>query len=98
MTPLRVKPMSRAFVNEDAGDGVPRRNYALPDRDDPRFDAAAADALLEAARAGETARAEEATGYYWGEPVLHDHVRRILERAAADGDERLEQLARRFLR
>jgi len=90
--------MSRAFVNEDAGSGAPRRNYGLPPRDDPEFDAAAASALLEAAREGETASAEEATGYYWGEPRLHVHVRRILERAIADRDERLEQLARRFLR
>jgi len=90
--------MSRAFVNEDAGGSAPRRHYGLPARDDPDFDAAAAAALLEAARAGETAAAEEATGYYWGEPKLHAHVRRILARAQADGDERLEQLARRFLR
>lgn len=90
--------MSRAFVNEDTGGGAPRRNYGLPPRDDPEFDAAAASALLEAAREGETASAEEATGYYWGEPRLHAHVRQILKRAIADGDERLEQLARRFLR
>jgi hypothetical protein len=90
--------MSRAFVNEDAGGRTPRRDYGLPDPGDPGFDAAAAAALLEAARAGETAAAEEATGYYWGEPKLHEHVRRILQRAQAEGDERLEQLARRFLR
>jgi hypothetical protein len=90
--------MSRAFLNEDAGGVRPRRNYGLPARDDAGFDAAAAEALLEAARAGETAAAEEATGYYWGEPKLHEHVRRILVRAQAEGDERLEQLARRFLR
>jgi hypothetical protein len=90
--------MSRAFVNEDAGGRAPRRNYGLPTRSDPSFDAAAAAALLEAARAGETAAAEEATGYYWGEPKLHPHVRRLLERAQSEGDERLEQLARRFLR
>lgn len=90
--------MSRAFVNEDAGGRAPRRNYGLPERSDPGFDSAAAAALLEAARAGETAAAEEATGYYWGEPKLHAHVRRILERAQAEGDDRLEQLARRFLR
>ena len=59
--------MSRAFVNEDAGGGAPRRNYGLPPRDDPAFNMAAARALLEAAREGETASAEEATGYYWGE-------------------------------
>jgi hypothetical protein len=90
--------MSRAFVHEDAGPRGPRRNYGLPPRNDPGFDAAAAAALLEAARAGETAAAEEATGYYWGEPRLHGHVRRILERAVAERDERLEQLARRFVR
>jgi hypothetical protein len=89
--------MSRAFVYEDAGGRGPRRNYGLPARSDPGFDAAAAAALLEAARDGETATAEEATGYYWGEPKLHAHVRRILERAQSEGDERLEQLARRFL-
>lgn len=89
--------MSRAFVNEDAGGSVPRRNYALPPRDDPGYDAAAAAALLEAARAGETASAEQATGYYWGEPRLRPHVRRIRDRAVADGDDRLEQLADRFL-
>lgn len=90
--------MSRAFVNEDAGGGAPRRDYGLPPRDDPGFDAAAARALLEAARAGETESAEIATGYYWGEPRLHDHVRRILLRARAEKDERLEQLAERFMR
>lgn len=90
--------MSRAFVNEDADGGVPRRHYGLPDRDDPAFDAAAAQALLEAARAGETASAEAATGYYWGEPRLKPHVQRILEKARADRDERMEQLAARFLR
>jgi predicted NodU family carbamoyl transferase len=90
--------MSRAFVNEDAGGIGPRRDYGLPARSDAGFDAAAAAALLEAARDGETATAEEATGYYWGEPKLHAHVRRILERAQSEGDERLEQLARRFLR
>jgi hypothetical protein len=90
--------VSRAFVNEDSGGGAPRRGYGLPSRDDPSYDAAAAAVLLEAAREGETASAEAATGYYWGEPRLREHVRRILERARADGDDRLEQLASRFLR
>jgi len=90
--------MSRAFVNEDAGGGTPRRDYHLPERDDPSFDSAAASVLLEAARAGETASAEEATGYLWGEPRLATHVRKILDSAVASGDDRLEQLARRFLR
>lgn len=90
--------MSRAFVNEDAGGGGPRRDYHLPARDDPGFDAAAARALLEAARSGETAGAEEATGCRWGELRLGPHVRRILREAEDAGDERLAQLARRFLR
>lgn len=90
--------MSRAFVNEDAGGATPRRYYALPPRDDPDYDRAAAEALLEGARAGETASAEEATGYYWGERALHPYVRAILQRAVDDGDDRLEQLAERFLR
>ncbi len=89
--------MSRAFVNEDAGGGVPRRGYGLPARDDPAFDAAAATALLEAARAGETESAELATGYYWGEPRLREHVQRILATARRAHDDRLEQLAARFL-
>lgn len=90
--------MSRAFVNEDAGGGVPRRDYHLPDRDDPGFDAAAARALLEAARVGEAGSAEEATGYRWGEPRLAPYVREILREAEAAGDDRLEQVARRFLK
>ena len=90
--------MSRAFVNEDAGSAGPRRDYHLPERDDPSYDAAAASALLEAARAGETASAEDATGYRWGEPRLARHVKRIQKEAEASGDDRLEQLARRFLR
>jgi hypothetical protein len=90
--------MSRAFVNEDAGGGLPKRRYALPERTDPGYDTAAAVALLEAAREGETASAEEATGYYWGEPKLHPHVRRILKQAETSGDDRLAQLASRFLR
>jgi hypothetical protein len=90
--------MSRAFVNEDAGGTAPRRGYGLPPRDDPGFDAAAAEALLEGARAGETESAELATGYYWGEPRLREHVRRILVGARKSGDDRLEQLAERYLR
>jgi len=90
--------MSRAFVNEDAGAGGPKRRYVLPARDDPGYDAAAAETLLEAAREGETPSAEEATGYYWGEKRLHAHVLRILARAEREGDDRLAQLAARFLR
>jgi hypothetical protein len=90
--------VSRAFVNEDAGSGGPRRDYHLPERDDPAYDRAAARVLLEAARAGETASAEDATGYRWGEPKLAKHVKGILAEAEREGDDRLEQLARRFLR
>jgi hypothetical protein len=56
--------MSRAFVKEDAGWGDPGKRYSLPARDDPGYDEAAAEALLEAARAGDTGSAESATGYY----------------------------------
>ena len=89
--------MSRAFVNEDAGSGGPAKGFGLPPRDDPTYDAVAAQVLLEAAREGDTSSAEQATGYYWGEPRLREHVQRILARAEASGDDRLEQLARRFL-
>ena len=90
--------MSRAFLRDDAEGEMPRRNYALPDRDDPGFDRAAAQALLEAARVNETQLAERATGYYWGEPRLRPHVQEILAEAEKTKDDRLEQLARRFLR
>ncbi len=90
--------MSRAFVNEDAGSwGDPGIRFDLPSRDDPAYDAAAAEALLEGARQGATGSAEAATGYYWGEPKLRPHVEAIRSRAEREGDERLEQLARRFL-
>ncbi|HEX7121636.1 MAG TPA: hypothetical protein VF178_04630 [Gemmatimonadaceae bacterium] len=90
--------MSRAFIREDAGAGQPRRRFDLPPREDPEYDAAASRALLEAARDGETADAEAATGYYWGEERLKPHVERLLAEAERAGDERLEQLARRFLK
>ncbi len=91
--------MSRAFVNDNAEQwGDPSRRFNLPPREDAGFDAAAAEALLEAARDGETGSAEMATGYYWGEPLLRPHVQRILTRAEADSDDLLIQLAERFLR
>jgi hypothetical protein len=89
--------MSRAFINEDAGAGDSPR-FPLPVRDDPAFDMAAARALLQGADLGDTASAESATGYYWGEPKLRALIQRILEEAREDGNERLEQLAERFLR
>ena len=91
--------MSRAFVGDQSDQwGDPSRRISLPDRDDPSFDEAAAEALLEAARDGQTGSAEMATGYYWGEARLKPYVERILERANNEGDERLIQLAERFLK
>jgi hypothetical protein len=89
--------MSMAFLREDAEGEKPRRDYGLPDRDDPDFDRVAARALLEAARVNETELAERATGYYWGEPRLRDYVREMRDAAEKAGDDRLEQVARRYL-
>ena len=89
--------MSRAFLRDDAEGEMPRRNYDLPEREDPAYDAAAARALLEAARVNETQLAERATGYYWGEPLLRPYVETILGEAERAQDDRLEQVARRFL-
>lgn len=92
--------MSRAFVREDDGE-VPAGRFGLPPRDDPGYDLAAARALLEAARDANTESAEVATGYRWGEPRLHRHVRRILKEAEAlpeaERDRRFIRVARRFL-
>ncbi|HET7614423.1 MAG TPA: hypothetical protein VFK26_10900 [Gemmatimonadaceae bacterium] len=90
--------MSRAFVKEDSGWGDPGRRYSLPSRSDPGYDEAAAEALLDAARSGDTGSAESATGYYWGEKKLRPYVKTIRARAEQEGDERLAQLAERFLR
>jgi hypothetical protein len=90
--------VSRAFLRDDAEGEMPRRNYDLPERDDPDFDRAAARALLEAARVNETQLAERATGYYWGEPRLRAYVEEMLVEAERANDDRLEQVARRFLR
>ena len=90
--------MSMAFLRDDAEGEMPRRNYGLPERDDPDFDRVAARALLEAARVNETQLAERATGYYWGEPRLRPHVELLRAEAEQANDDRLEQLARRFLR
>jgi hypothetical protein len=89
--------MSQAFLRDDAEGEMPRRNYALPERDDPDYDRAAARALLEAARVSETQLAERATGYLWGEPRLRPFVEEFRAQAEAVGDDRLEQVARRFL-
>jgi hypothetical protein len=89
--------VSRAFLRDDAEGEMPRRNYHLPSIDDPGYDRASAEALLEAARVNETQLAERATGYYWGESRLREHVAAIAADAEARGDDRLAQLARRFL-
>ncbi|HVB31446.1 MAG TPA: hypothetical protein VNE60_08005 [Gemmatimonadaceae bacterium] len=88
--------MSRAFVNEDANEPEPR--YVLPPRDDPGYDDAAAQALLDGANVGNSYGAEQATGYAWGEEKLKPIVTRIRDRAAREGDERMATLAQRFLR
>jgi hypothetical protein len=88
--------MSRAFVNDDAGPAPER--YPLPPREDPGYPLAAARALLRGADLGDTPGAEAATGFYFGDPSLKGEVERILTEAQEDGDERLEQLAERFLR
>lgn len=88
--------MSRAFVNEDAQGPEPR--YSLPPRDDPDYDSAAAWALLEGANVGDSRSAEAATGYAWGEPRLRPHVERILAQAREERDDRMVQLAERYLR
>ncbi len=89
--------MSRAFVNEDASQEVEPR-FDLPDRDSDYFDEAAAWALLEGANVGNSKSAERATGFRWGEPHLAALVERILKEAEEEGQDRVAQLARRFLR
>ena len=89
--------MSRAFLRDDAEGEKPFRDYNLPERDDPDYDRASAQALLEAARVNETELAERATGYYWGEPKLRLYVEKIRAAAEKSGDDRLEQVARRYL-
>ena len=88
--------MSRAFVNEDAGDAPER--YPLPPRDDPGYPRAAARARRRGGAVGDPPGAAAATGYYFGDPTLKPEVERILAEAQEDGNERLEQLAERFLR
>lgn len=89
--------MSRAFVNEDAG-GPPEPDYRLPDPDAPYYEEAAAWALIQGADAGDTKGAEEATGYRWGDAELAPHVEAIRRRAEEEGQDRVAQLARRFLK
>ena len=80
--------MSRAFVNEDDAAA----------EDDPGFPEAAARALLQGANEGDSGTAEAATGYLFGDPRLVSVVRQILKSAREDRNDRLEQLAERFIR
>lgn len=89
--------MSRAFVNEDAG-GDPGPSYNLPDPASPYYREAAAWALLQGADEGDSVSAEVATGFRWGDPELVAEVGKILEEAKKEGQDRVAQLARRFLR
>ena len=89
--------MSRAFVNEDAG-GPQEPDYRLPDADSPYYEEAVAWALIQGADAGDTRSAEDATGYRWGAPELSEHIESILRQAEEDGEDRVAQLARRYLR
>jgi hypothetical protein len=70
----------------------------LPPADDPAFPEAAARALLQGANEGDSGTAETATGHVFGDPRLVGIVRQILKSAREDRNDRLEQLAERFLR
>ncbi len=89
--------MSRAFTKEDGPEGPPPL-YSLPARDDAGFALAAARALLAGANAGDTASAEAATGFFWGDPALISEMNQLVDEASDRDDERMDQLARRYLR
>jgi hypothetical protein len=88
--------VSRAFVKDD--DHEPEPEYDLPDRASAYYQEAAAWALIQGADAGDSRSAEHATGYRWGDPALRAEVEAILERATEEREDRVAQLARRFLR
>jgi hypothetical protein len=90
--------MSRAFVKDDADGPDPRLRYRLPPPDDPGFDEAVARALLRGANEGDSAGAEEATGYLWGDPRLAAIMTRLRDEAIEREDDRMETLANRYLR
>lgn len=90
--------MSRAFVREDDGNEASPPTYNLPDRNDPGFARAAAAALLKGAAGSDVASAEAATGIRWGDPALSKLIEDLRTKAEAAGDERLEQVAERYLR
>jgi len=89
--------MSQAFVNEDAA-GPPDPEYRLPDPDSPYYPEASAWALIQGADEGDTRGAEDATGYEWGSPELAPLMETILAEAEEQGQDRVAQLARRFLK
>jgi hypothetical protein len=95
---MKGETLSRAFVDEDSGGDKPLRTYHLPPRDDPDFDRSVVRELLEGARVGDTVGAEEATGHKWGDPRLVPIVRQFMHAAEANGDERLAQVAARYLK
>lgn len=88
--------MSRAFVKEDDHEQEPE--FRLPDHDSPYYAEAAAWALIQGADEGDSRSAELATGYDWGDSALAPQVEEILQRAEAEGEDRVAQLARRYLR
>lgn len=91
--------MSRAFTDDDAaGEPTPEHRYPLPERDHPDFLMAAARALLDGADVADSFGAEEATGFAWGAKELIPQMQQILADARRRGQDRLEQLAERFLR
>jgi len=90
--------MSRAFVKDDASGPDPRARYPLPGPGDPAFEEAVARALLRGANEGDSAGAEEATGYLWGDPRLVKVMTRLRDEAIEREDDRMETLANRYLR
>lgn len=87
--------MSRAFVKDDDHEREP--DYRLPDPESPYYAEASAWALIQGADAGDSRGAELATGFRWGDPALVREVRAILTRAESEGEDRVAQLARRYL-
>lgn len=88
--------MSRAFVKEDDHQEEP--DFRLPAPDSEYYAEAAAWALIQGADEGDSRRAEIATGYRWGDPALASEVEAILEQAEEESQDRVAQLARRYLR
>ena len=88
--------MSQAFIKEDSDEPTPE--YRLPDPESPYYNQAAAWALIQGADQGDSRSAELATGYRWGEETLVPYVLSILTEAENAGEDRVTQLARRFLK